>query len=163
MLCPAHFLGVKCPLAQPPASIFSLASSIDFSSLRESAVSSAGWFRKLQPVSPRIVRVKSLDAAERLVPRASHSSAAKPLEKLLDVIDGKRRMRLGSWPKILLDANVQLPRAHLKPASASRAQRLGLFNLVESEQPSEKFARCLFTPVRRRNLHMVDFDAQDPR
>ena len=63
-------------------------------------------------------------------------------------------------PKVIFDTDVQLFFAHLEPATASRAQRAGLFDFREPQNLTEEAARFGFAAARRRKLHMVDVDQE---
>jgi hypothetical protein len=56
----------------------------------------------------------------------------------------------------ILDADVELtPLANGKPDATTRAQRLGLFELLESEQVAEEAARFRLAARRRGELNVV--------
>ena len=56
----------------------------------------------------------------------------------------------------LLDADVQLLRPDPEPDPAAGAQRLGLLELLEAEQPGEEAARLRLAAGRRCELDVVD-------
>ena len=63
-------------------------------------------------------------------------------------------MRAGR--ELLLDADVQLLRSDPEPDAAAGAQRLGLLDLLEAEQPAEEAARLGLAAGRRGQLDVID-------
>jgi hypothetical protein len=73
----------------------------------------------------------------------------------LQVTHKKRRVGLFGWTKILLDAEMDLQRAALKPQSAAggEVRRFGQFR--QAKQIAVESPRHRFTVSRHRNLDMV--------
>ena len=65
-------------------------------------------------------------------------------------------MRLARRSELLLDADVQLLRSDPEPDPAAGAERLGLLELLEPEQPAEEAARLRLAAGRRGELDVVD-------
>jgi hypothetical protein len=71
-------------------------------------------------------------------------------------------MRLGGRSERLVDADVKLSRANLKPTTAARAQRFGLFDLLQFQQATEEVTSLVLASLWSRKLNMVDVDYQHP-
>jgi hypothetical protein len=72
------------------------------------------------------------------------------------VPESKRRVGLLCRSKILLDPNVDLLRAALKPQPAADGQGWGLRDLHEAEKLAEEAAPFALAVRRRGELHMID-------
>ena len=117
-----------------------------------------GSREQLDPVAPRISAVEAADAREGLVPFDALLRGFEPVRELVELDGGKAegRMRLTRGREGLLDADVELPAAvESEPDAASRAQRLRLLELLQTEQFAEVTARLGLAAGRRCDLDVV--------
>jgi hypothetical protein len=113
-------------------------------------------FQEFEPVAPRIVGKEAARPREILVILNLHAARNKSLAQFVEVGNCKGGMSFPGGPEVFLDPDVQLPIAALKPATSSIAQHRRFFNLRHSQKSPVKFPRRRFTPLRRRNLQVID-------
>ena len=65
-------------------------------------------------------------------------------------------MRLAGRLEPLLDADVELVVAHGEPDAATRAEQLGLLDLVHADQPSEQATSLLLALRSCSELYVID-------
>jgi hypothetical protein len=97
---------------------------------------------KLQPTSPRVIRIEAADAVDGIVPDALNAGGRQAREQGNDVACRESNVRFLRRSKIFLDSNVKLARTYLEPAPAARAQSLRFDNFVHA-QPLTKESACL--------------------
>src|ERR1700733_1175362 len=76
----------------------------------------------------------------------------------VEVVHQKRRMRLKRWAKVLLDAEMELLRAELKPDAAAHFEVRRLFQFRQTEQVAIEGARFGFLAARHRQQQMIERD-----
>lgn len=64
-------------------------------------------------------------------------------------------MGFGGWTEVFLDANMDLGRAELEPASATCPKFLWLFDFWEAEEVTEELSSRVFTTLGGSELDMV--------
>jgi hypothetical protein len=111
---------------------------------------------ELDPVSPGIGEMASLDARNRGVVDDLRARRAQPTDELAVPGDCEGGVRLARWDEALLDADVELLGADSEPDAAARPQRLRLRHFLEPEQLAEEAARLGLAAGRRSYLDVVD-------
>ena len=113
-------------------------------------------FDKFQPVSPGIFRIESALAGQIVVIQRGHSAAGQGFTQLIQIDHSKRGVSLPCGPEIPFNADMQLVRAALEPATAARAQHGGLLDFPQAKNYTVKFPGCCFTSFGCRDLDVIE-------
>lgn len=113
-------------------------------------------FDKFQPVSPRIFRVKPPLARQIIVICDGHAAFGQRFAKLVQIENRKRRVSLLGWPEIPFDADMELVRAALEPATAACPQHGRLLDFLHAENCAVKFPGHCFTSFGRCDLDVIN-------
>src|SRR6185437_5824443 len=111
---------------------------------------------ELEAVAEGILGEEPGRARDRVVVARLLAGLPQPPAQRLQVVDHEARMGLSGRSEAVLDADVELLRAGPEPAAAACAERLGLRQLRQTEEPAVERARLLLAAARRRDLHVID-------
>jgi hypothetical protein len=113
---------------------------------------------ELEAVAEWVVDVAATGSRERGIGLRLAARCSQSLLEGTQILDHETWMRLAGGGERLLDADMQLLRPDPEPAAAARPQRIGLRQLLETEQLPVERACGPLAAGGRRNLHVVDAD-----
>src|SRR5262245_42370162 len=109
---------------------------------------------KLQTVAERVVDEEAIDIRDPVVVLERHAGRPESRPNPAEVVGDESRVRLPRRGERLLDAEVEFLRSSAEPHPASRPDRLGLRDLLETEQSPVERARLVLDSPRHGHLHV---------
>src|SRR5580658_802344 len=107
-------------------------------------------------IAPRILCVETTRAGNRVIVDDGDAAGRQGFAQFIEIRDFEGGMRFLGRREISLDADVHLPIAALKPASAACAQHRRLFDFLHAEERAVKFARRGLASFGRGDLNVID-------
>ena len=118
---------------------------------------------ELEAIAERVGRVEAANARDPVVVARRDPGAVQGCAQFIQVGDDETGMGLQSRCEGVFDSDVQLLGARPEPAAASRAQPVGLRELVQAEQRSVERAGGILAAGGRGDLDVIDPGDRHPR
>ena len=111
---------------------------------------------EFEAISEGVVHIAALVTSERLVIDNLDTRDAQPADERCQIRDEQRGVGLLRRAKVLLDPEMELQLASLKPATTSCREMRGLRNFRNSQETGVELGRSRFSAGRHRQLHVLD-------
>jgi len=92
---------------------------------------------ELEAITPRVFGVETAGAGDRVIVDDGDAAGYERLAQFIEVGDGEGGVSFLGWREIVLDADVDLTMAALKPAAAARA-RVAAFRFLSCREASRR-------------------------
>lgn len=111
---------------------------------------------QLDAVAERVMDIEAAHPGIAVIPLDVHTRGGTSRADRFDVVDPQRRMRLPSWPKVSINAQVELRTPDAEPYAAGGLERFGLRNLLQTKNADVESTSENLGLWRNGDLYVVE-------